>query len=69
MLEMAGLKLRPQQHLDGQSYVKALKGESYQREGMFWYSHTARPSSTGDTRGMAYTEGKFKIIEWFDEKG
>ena len=67
MLEMAGLKLKTEQHLDGRSYLKALKGEDYQRDGMFWYSHTARPDSTGDTRGMAYTEGKYKIHEWFDE--
>ena len=68
MLEMAGLELKPEQHVDGRSYLKALNGEQYQRDGMFWYSHTARPDSTGDTRGMAYTEGKYKIIEWFDEE-
>ena len=68
MLEMAGLPLLPKQHLDGVSYVKALQGKDYQRPGMFWYSHTARPYSTGDTRGMAYTEGKYKIHEWFTEE-
>ena len=68
MLEMADLPLRPEQHVDGQSYAAALKGEDYQRKAMFWYSHTARPSSTGDTRGLAYTEGNYKVIEWFDEQ-
>jgi arylsulfatase A-like enzyme len=67
MLQMAGLELMPEQHVDGRSYIQALKGEDYQRDGMFWYSHTARPDSTGDTRGMAYTEGRYKIHEWFDE--
>ena len=67
MLEMAGLPLLPKQHLDGVSYLKALEGNDYQRPGMFWYSHTARPYSTGDTRGMAYTEGKYKIHKWFTE--
>ncbi|WDE97794.1 sulfatase [Lentisphaera profundi] len=67
ILQMAGLDLKPKQHIDGRTYFKALKGDDYQRDGMFWYSHTARPDSTGDTRGMAYTEGKYKIHEWFDE--
>ena len=67
MLEMAGLSLRPQQHVDGRSYMKALQGEQYQREGMFWYKWMARPDSTGDTRAISYIEGNYKVIEWLDE--
>ncbi|MEN9362450.1 MAG: hypothetical protein RL095_3985 [Verrucomicrobiota bacterium] len=67
LLQLAGLPLMPQQHLDGQSYFPALQGKSYQRGPMFWYSHTARPTSTGDLPGMAWIEGHHKILEWFDD--
>ncbi|MGB7346462.1 MAG: sulfatase [Pirellulaceae bacterium] len=67
MLEIAGAPLRPKQHVDGRSYIRALRGESYQRDGMFWYKWQARPDSTGDTRAISYIEGNFKIIQWIDE--
>lgn len=67
MLKIAGASLRPKQHIDGRSYTKALAGESYQRDGMFWYKWTARPDSTGDTRSISYIEGKYKVIKWLDE--
>jgi arylsulfatase A-like enzyme len=67
MLEIAGDRLRPEQHVDGRSYRKALAGENYQRDGMFWYKWTARPDSTGDTRSISYIEGNYKIIQWLDE--
>lgn len=67
MLEMAGAALRPKQHVDGRSYVRALFGEKYQRDEMFWYKWTARPDSTGDTRAISLIEGNYKIIQWLDE--
>ncbi len=67
MLEMAGASLRPEQHVDGRSYEKALAGKSHQRDPMFWYKWTARPDSTGDTRAISYIDGKFKLIKWLDE--
>lgn len=67
MLEIANAKLIPDQHVDGRSYVKALKGETYQRDPMFWYKWTARPDSTGDTRSISYIDGKYKVIKWLDE--
>ncbi len=67
MLEMAGVPLRPRQHVDGHSYLKALKGNHYQRDPLFWYKWQARPDSTGDTRAISYIEGSYKIIKWLDE--
>ena len=67
MLEMAGAPLRPEQHIDGRSYQKALVGKSYQRDGMFWYKWQARPDSTGDTRALSLIEGNYKIVQWIDE--
>ena len=68
MLEIAGAPLRPKQHVDGRSYAKALRGDSYQRDGMFWYKWQARPDATGDTRAMSYIEGNYKIVRWIDEE-
>lgn len=67
LLQIASLPLNPQQHVDGQSYLKALQGKQYQRGGMFWYKWQARPDSTGDTRALSYLEGNYKIIQWIDE--
>lgn len=67
MLEIADAALLPQQHVDGQSYLKALQGKAYQRDPMFWYKWQARPDSTGDTRALSMIEGHYKIIQWIDE--
>ncbi len=67
MLEIAGAPPRPQQHIDGVSFVRALKGESYHRPPLFWYKWMARPDSTGDTRALALIDGPYKLISWIDE--
>ena len=67
MLEVAGTSLLPIQHVDGHSYLRALQGETYQREPMFWYKWQARPDSTGDTRSISYVDGDYKIVQWIDE--
>ena len=60
MLEIAGVPLQPKQHLDGRSYVDALRGKIYQRDPLFWYKWQARPDSTGDTRAISIIDGKYK---------
>ena len=67
MLQVAGAPLLPEQHVDGQSYMRALQGQKYERESMFWYKWQARPDSTGDTRAISYIDGNFKLIQWLDE--
>ena len=67
MLEMAGLPLMPEQHVDGRSYMKATQGENCQRDGIFCYKWMARPDSTGDSRAISFIEGDYKVIEWLDE--
>jgi len=67
MLEIAGAPLRPKQHVDGRSYLKALRGETYDRDAMFWYKWQARPDSTGDTRAISLVDGNFKLVRWIDE--
>ena len=67
LLGIAGVPLRPEQHVDGRSYLPALGGGSYERDGLFWYKWQARPDSTGDTRAISYVAGDDKVIEWLDE--
>ena len=65
LLELAGVPLRPEQHRDGRSYLPALRGESYQRDPMFFHSALGRPSQTGDTRSSAVIHGDWKLIQWY----
>jgi hypothetical protein len=57
ILEMAGLPLRPQQHVDGVSYRRALEGDASPRAPIFCNKWMARPKSTGDTRAMSLIDG------------
>lgn len=68
LLEMGGLDLRPKQHVDGVSYVGALRGEAHDRGVVFWHSPLGRPTQTGDVNGSAMREGKWKLIEWYDDE-
>lgn len=67
LLEMAELPLRPEQHVDGSSYCRALQGEVYERAPIFCNKWMARPNSTGDTRAMSLIDGRWKLILWLDE--
>jgi len=67
MLEMAGAPLRPEQHVDGVSYWKALQGEAFERPPIFCNKWMARPKSTGDTRAISLIDGRWKLILWLDE--
>lgn len=68
ILQMAGLPLRPKQHLDGVSYIDTLKGEEAVRAGLlFWHSPMGRPASTGDTNCSVIRDGNWKLFEFYDE--
>jgi arylsulfatase A-like enzyme len=68
ILEMAGLPQRPNDHLDGESIVSALKGENFTRtKPLFWHSPKGRPTRTGDLNSSAIRIGKYKLIDWYDE--
>lgn len=66
ILQIGGLDLSPKHHVDGESYLEALKGKNYQRSPMFFHSPIPRPGSTGDTSSSAIIEGKWKLIHWFE---
>ncbi|MCG8579648.1 MAG: sulfatase [Bacteroidales bacterium] len=68
VLKMAGLKQRPQNHMDGLDVTSAIKGERFDRETpMFWHSPMGRPASTGDRNSSAVRLGDYKLIDWYDE--
>jgi arylsulfatase A-like enzyme len=64
-LEVAGLPLRPGQHVDGMSLVPLLKGGSRPERPLFW--HYPHYSNQGGGPGGAVRVGDFKLIEWFED--
>ena len=66
MLEMAGLPLKPEQHVDGESLVPLLKGEGMlPRQAIFW--HYPHYSNQGGKPGGAVRVGEFKLIESYED--
>lgn len=65
ILEMAGLPLRPQQHLDGVSFVDPLKGRDLKRDAIFW--HFPHYSNHGfQSPGGAVRYKNYKLIEYYE---
>ena len=65
LLELAGLPLRPKQHVDGVNLVPALKGKNLPQRPLFW--HYPHYSNQGGGPGGAVRLGDFKLIEWFED--
>jgi arylsulfatase A-like enzyme len=66
LLDIAGLPLNPQQHLDGVSLVPLLKGkDNTNRKSLFW--HYPHYSNQGGFPGGAIREGDFKLIERYED--
>jgi arylsulfatase A-like enzyme len=65
LLEIAGLPLRPQQHMDGVSLVPLLKSGTQPERPLFW--HYPHYSNQGGGPGGAVRVGDFKLIEWFED--
>jgi arylsulfatase A-like enzyme len=67
MLEIAGLKPWPDQHLDGVSLVPLLRqSDGLDREALFW--HYPHYSNQGGKPGAAVRSGDYKLIEFFEDK-
>lgn len=66
LLQLAGLPLKPAQHLDGVSFVPLLKGETMQRgKPLFWhYPHYA---DQGGAPNGVIRDGDWKLIEWYED--
>jgi arylsulfatase A-like enzyme len=65
LLELAGLPLRPQQHVDGMSLVPLLKGDSLARGPLFW--HYPHYGNQGGAPGAAVRDGDWKLIDWYED--
>jgi arylsulfatase A-like enzyme len=67
MLEMACLRLRPKQHIDGVSFVPLLKGkDKINREAIYW--HYPHYHGSGNRPSGAVRAGDYKLIEWYEDK-
>lgn len=65
MLEMAGLELIPQQHMDGVSLAPLLTETGHLKDRpLFW--HYPHYSNQGGKPGAAVRMGDYKLIEFFD---
>jgi len=61
ILQMAGLDLLPEQHVDGESLVPLLKHDStFKRQPLFW--HYPHYSNQGNLPGGALRKGDYKLI-------
>jgi arylsulfatase A-like enzyme len=67
MLDMCGLELRPEQHLDGLSFAPLLRGDGPppEREAIYW--HYPHYGNQGSAPGGAVRMGEWKLIEWFED--
>ncbi len=66
LLEAAGLPLRPQQHVDGVSFMPALRGAAgFDRGPLFW--HYPHYGNQGGTPGSSVRDGDWKLIEFFED--
>ncbi len=65
LLDLAGLRRRPEQHVDGSSLVPLLRGRRFERAPLFW--HYPHYGNQGGAPGAAIREGSWKLIKWYEE--
>ena len=66
MLEMAGLPLRPGQHVDGVSLAGLLKGTGTpDRQAIYW--HYPHYHGSGNRPSGAIRAGDYKLVEWYED--
>ena len=66
ILEITGLKARPAQPRDGVSFVSLLKGKTRKRGPLLW--HYPHYGNQGGAPAGAVREGRWKLIEWYEDK-
>jgi arylsulfatase A len=65
LLEMLNLPALPDQHIDGSSFVSALKAEDYDRGPIYW--HFPHYSNHGyQSPGGAIRVGRYKLLEYYE---
>ncbi len=68
MLDLAGLPVYPDRHLDGESFKWAVMENSNPNpdRAMYWHNIKSRLNSTGDTNSSAVVQGNYKLIEFLE---
>ena len=66
ILEISGLKPRPDQHRDGMSFVSLLQGGPRDRGPVLW--HYPHYGNQGGAPSGAVRDGRWKLIEWYEDK-
>ena len=65
LLEMMGLPTLPKQHVDGVSFLPALRGKTHDRGAIYW--HFPHYSNHGyQSPGGAIRLGKYKLLEYYE---
>ena len=65
LLKMLGLPTLPKQHVDGMSFLPALKGKAHDRGAIYW--HFPHYSNHGyQSPGGAIRLGKYKLLEYYE---
>jgi arylsulfatase A-like enzyme len=65
LLELAGLPLLPQQHVDGVSLAPTIQQGVSVRDTLFW--HFPHYHGSGNRPGGAIRAGDLKLVEWFED--
>ena len=66
LLQLTGQPLKPEQHLDGVSFLPLLKGESAVRgKPLFW--HYPHYGNQGGAPNGVIRDGDWKLIEWYED--
>lgn len=65
LLELAGLPLRPDQHVDGSSFKPLLEGKESARPPLFW--HYPHYGNQGGAPAAAVRSGNWKLIHWYED--
>ncbi|NIJ45831.1 arylsulfatase A-like enzyme [Wenyingzhuangia heitensis] len=60
LLEMAGLSLKPEQHIDGKSFVPLFAGEKFEHKALYW--HFPHYQGEGSYPSSAIRVGNYKMI-------
>jgi arylsulfatase A-like enzyme len=65
ILELAGLKARPEQHKDGLSLVPIFKGKEIAKRDLFW--HYPHYGNQGGEPSSVIRSGNFKLIHYYED--
>ncbi len=65
MLEMSGSPSKPDQHVDGKSWVPLLKGKTLERGPLYW--HYPHYGNQGGSPASAIRDGDWKLIVFYED--